>query len=139
MFVSHSSLAMVAIVSPALSLKLPAPGTNPRLFWTRGQKQCDQPTLCIPVSYLCQARGCCAEARPCRTNRQSTVYEAEWTNMSPSESIHILLCLYRKLCSYVASIDFNDMAAHVQIKFSPTFVFRIPQRMSSNKGLDFLH
>lgn len=44
--------SMAAIVSLAFGLDLPAPGTNPRLFWTWGHKQCGQPTLCIPAPYL---------------------------------------------------------------------------------------
>lgn len=34
--------------------------------------------------------GAAPRARPCRANRQSTVYRAEWTNMSPYESFPLL-------------------------------------------------
>lgn len=37
--------SMAAIVSPVLVLDLPASGTNLRLFWPWGHKQCGPPTL----------------------------------------------------------------------------------------------
>lgn len=46
--------SMAAIVSPLRCLGPAATGTNPRLFWARGHRQCGQPTLCIPAPYLCQ-------------------------------------------------------------------------------------
>ena len=67
-FVSHSSVAWPLLFPLRSASTFQPAGTNPRLFWTRGHRQCGQPTICIPVPYLCQARGCCAEARPCRTD-----------------------------------------------------------------------
>lgn len=82
-FVSHSSVCMAAIVSPAA-------GTNPSLFWTQGDKQRCQPTICIPVPYLCGARGRRAEAGPHGPNRRSTVRRHRWTNTSPWDAVPIL-------------------------------------------------
>lgn len=111
---------MAAIVSPALGLDLPAAGTNPRLFWTQGHRQCGQPTICIPEPYLCQGRGLLRLRRgSCRTDRLSTVYEEERTNMSPCDAIPILL---RKPGSHVGLINLSAMGAH-DLKFHPLHIW----------------
>lgn len=97
---------MDAIVFPALRLDLPAPETNPRLFWTRGHKRCGQPTLGIPAPYICQARGCCTKARDKQMGHcvQGGVDKYVYPH---------LLCLYRKMGSHVGSIDFNILEAWI--------------------------
>lgn len=109
-FVSHSSVAWPLLFPPAPGLDLPAAGTNPRLFWTRGHKQCGQPTICIPVPYLCQARGCCAEG-PALQGKQTE--HCVQSRVDKHVSLWVFppfICLYRKLGSHVGS---TDLGAHV--------------------------
>lgn len=109
---------MAAIVSPALGRDLPAAGTNPRLFWTQGHKQCGQPTICIPEPYLCQARGRCSWGAA----RQSK--QTEHCARGRADK-HISLRCYSPC--WVHKLKSNGSS---WFKVSPTFICGIPQQMS---------